>query len=89
MQYLSKNILRSDKSLIKCFRANASKILHFQYIAHFKVPGGWCLVMEYPPGYLDLFELICDRGRLNEKQTRKIIRQVNENSINISAASIL
>ena len=34
-------------------------------------------MMEYPHGYLDLFELICDRGRLNEKHTRKIIRQVN------------
>jgi serine/threonine protein kinase len=46
-----------------------------QYITHFKIHGGWCLVMEYPPGYVDLFELICDRGRLNEKQTKKIIKQ--------------
>jgi len=56
--------------------ANLSHSSIIQYIAHFKVPGGWCLVMEYPHGYLDLFELICDRGRLNEKHTRKIIRQV-------------
>lgn len=56
--------------------ANLSHASIIRYIAHFKVSGGWCLVMEYPPGYIDLFEMICERGRLNELQTRRIIQQV-------------
>jgi len=56
--------------------ANLTHNTIIKYITHFKIGGHWCLVMEYPQGYLDLFELICDKGKLSEKHTRIIVQQV-------------
>lgn len=75
-RYLELNGERVPAEIAHLARVSHHSII--KYYNHFRVSGGWCLVMEYPAGFIDLFELICERGCMTERHTKQIIRQVLE-----------